>query len=241
MGNKLTGQATSRATRGQIEATVASIIPAIQEYIFHHEIAGSYRRGRKDAGDIDLVLGVRKGCATYVIDRLKEIGFSGGEKWLRAAYPMRGKGSGRGSAKKKVQIEVKMASAEDFWAQVMWATGSGAFNVALNARAKAQGYLRNQYGLWDGDKLIAADEAGIFAALGISFIAPEHRQTGSMPSADYAIVKVRSAVNIEDYYEVKVHRADGLAVWCSCKGFKYKQQCRHLEVAETKFKYNEMK
>lgn len=228
MSGKLTGQKTNRVNRAQIEATVAEIIPIVEDYIDQYMICGSYRRGKKESGDIDLIIQVKDRSKTVQV--LKEAGFSGGEKWLRAAREMQGSDS----KDKLVQVEVKLATAENFGAQIMWATGSSKFNTSINAAAQSKGLKRNQYGLWDGDKCLTSTEEGIFKELGLPFIPPEERQSGvvlSLESPDYETIEIKSS-NGKSSYSVKVHLETGVAVFCPCKGFQFRQHCRHLEDAE---------
>jgi DNA polymerase (family 10) len=74
-------------------------------------------------------------------------------------------------------VDLRAVTAEQFPYAWQYFTGSQAHNTALRARAKEKGWKLNEYGLFDGERLIACDsEAAIYAALGLQFIPPEMRE-----------------------------------------------------------------
>jgi DNA polymerase (family 10) len=74
-------------------------------------------------------------------------------------------------------VDLRSVSAEQFPYAWQYFTGSQAHNTALRGRAKDRGWKLNEYGLYDGERLIpCADEAAIYEALGLQFIPPELRE-----------------------------------------------------------------
>jgi len=66
---------------------------------------------------------------------------------------------------------------EEWGAALLYFTGSKNFNIRMRNAAIAKGWKLNEYGLWDGDKLIAGKtEEEIFEALGWEFVEPTARE-----------------------------------------------------------------
>jgi DNA polymerase (family X) len=84
-----------------------------------------------------------------------------------------------------LQIDLRVVSAASFGAAWQYFTGSKAHNVALRQRALERGLRLSEYGLFrggDGDdpergvRVAGADEAEVYAALGLDWIPPELRE-----------------------------------------------------------------
>ncbi len=161
------------------------------------EVAGSVRRGKRVVHDVDLVVwpmcelvGVGPvdlfgGCeqvwrAVGLLETLERVwGVAvGGEYPRKVVLP----GEDGGPEWARVPVEVYVAEADGGNFEALWQmrTGSEAFNVSLATRAKRYGYVyRAGYGIFnlDGQRVDDGTEAGVFAALGIPWIAPELRET----------------------------------------------------------------
>lgn len=227
MGNKLTKTATIVVDRKQIRLIVSDILDKIPAHIAQYEICGSYRRGNATSKDIDIVILPAIETTNKTIAALKNIGFTGGSKWLYCAYPFN---------EHFVQVEIKIANTINYNAQLMWSTGSRDFNTAINIRARKRGMKRNPYGLWNEKELIANNEKDIFTALELPFIYPENRNNGLIiDPRNYTVVKIISSDG-HTQYNVRID-SNSSAFWCDCKGFTYHQKCRHLKIAEEKFNH----
>lgn len=134
------------------------------------EIAGSFRRGCACVHDLDLVVA----CEAYspvVLTllnaglepiRLKKDGSVAGFIWQLEDVPLR--------------IELYRAKPGCWGAEVLYATGSGRFNIEQRARAKRMGFKLSNYGLFSDGKIIAGEtEWEIFATLGEPYLSPEER------------------------------------------------------------------
>jgi DNA polymerase/3'-5' exonuclease PolX len=76
-----------------------------------------------------------------------------------------------------VTFNVYQARKEAKGAMVLFLTGSKEFNIMMRGKAKEMGLKLNQYGLWQGERLIAArTERQIFAELGINYVSPRDRE-----------------------------------------------------------------
>ncbi|MCH7800192.1 MAG: DNA polymerase/3'-5' exonuclease PolX [Chloroflexi bacterium] len=77
-----------------------------------------------------------------------------------------------------MQIDMRVASANQVGAMLQYFTGNLQHNVMLRDRANSLGLSLNEYGLKDiesGDLEIFADEESLYARLGMQFVPPELR------------------------------------------------------------------
>ncbi|MEL6983088.1 MAG: helix-hairpin-helix domain-containing protein [Actinomycetota bacterium] len=84
-----------------------------------------------------------------------------------------------------LQVDVRVVEPDQFGAATLYFTGSKAHNIALRQRAMDRGWLLNEYGLLDGDEVVASGtEQAIYEALGLAEIPPPMREaTGEVEAA----------------------------------------------------------
>ncbi len=137
--------------------------------------AGSLRRGRETAGDLDL-LATGPGCAPEKTEPAVD---------YVAAFPgihnMIAKGENKVSFNlvDGLQVDVRLLPAESYGAALQYFTGSKAHNVSLRQRALKMGYTLSEWSLarlHDNSTVAAASEEEIYAALGMEWIPPELRE-----------------------------------------------------------------
>lgn len=126
-------------------------------------VAGSVRRRRPEVGDVELVVLPKDlDCFLFYVEQL---GFKGG-------------------ARKRVRTEdgfkTELYIAHDpdeLGAMLLARTGDYLFNIAMRTRAKKEGWLLNDYGLWKGKTPVvqSPDERDYFDALGMKWHDPEDR------------------------------------------------------------------
>ncbi len=139
--------------------------------------AGSLRRGRETVGDLDLLVTGRNlgGLADHFL------------KFARIAQVL-ARGEDKASAKLSngMQVDVRMLAPESYGAALQYFTGSKEHNVALRDRAKRRGRKLSEYGLFEGDKLVASrTEEEIYEKLGLAWIPPELRENlGEIEAAE---------------------------------------------------------
>jgi len=139
--------------------------------------AGSLRRGRDTVGDLDLLVTGRDhpGIAGHFVK------FPGMAQLLA-------RGEDRVSLKLKndLQVDVRMLEPASYGAALAYFTGSKEHNVALRERAKRRGWKLSEYGLFDGDKVIAGrTEEEIYKRLDLPWIPPELRENwGEIEAAE---------------------------------------------------------
>ncbi len=139
--------------------------------------AGSLRRGRETVGDLDLLVTGRDhaGIADHVVS------FPGIDQVLA-------KGEDKVSVKLKndLQVDVRLLERKSSGAALQYFTGSKEHNVALRDRAKRRGWKLSEYGLFEGDKILASrSEEEVYAKLGLEWIPPELRENlGEIEAAE---------------------------------------------------------
>ncbi|MEW6278955.1 MAG: PHP domain-containing protein, partial [Candidatus Eremiobacterota bacterium] len=82
---------------------------------------------------------------------------------------------------RNLQVDLRVVPAESFGAALQYFTGSKDHNVVLRTRCEKQGWKLNEYGLFDsqGGRLAGATEEEVYRAMGLPWIPPELRETGS--------------------------------------------------------------
>ena len=138
--------------------------------------AGSLRRGRETAGDLDLLV-TGPAC---------QPGKCGASVEYVAAYPgihsMIAKGENKVSfyLANSLQVDVRLLPSESYGAALQYFTGSKAHNVSLRQRALKMGYTLSEWALarLDDESVVvaAATEEEIYAALGMDWMPPELRE-----------------------------------------------------------------
>jgi DNA polymerase (family X) len=136
------------------------------------EIAGSARRGCETVGDLDLLCIAEDG--EQVIKAFTGLPAVTG---VLAGGQTKGSVLVAGPIKGEIQVDLRVVPEESFGAALQYFTGSKQHNVRLRELAVKKGWKLNEYGLFDGDRLIAGrDEEGIYEELGLKLIPPELRE-----------------------------------------------------------------
>ena len=137
--------------------------------------AGSLRRGRETAGDLDLLV-TGPACAPEHTAAAVE---------YVAAYPGIHNIIAKGENKVSfhlgtgLQVDVRLLPSASYGAALQYFTGSKAHNVALRQRALKMGYTLSEWALArldDNSVVAAATEEEIYAALGMDWIPAELRE-----------------------------------------------------------------
>jgi DNA polymerase (family 10) len=146
--------------------------------------AGSTRRGRETAGDLDLLV-TGPACAEDVCAEAVE---------YTASYPgidsLMARGQNKVSFKlhNGLQVDVRLLPEESYGAALQYFTGSKMHNVTLRQRALRRGYTLSEYALAnvaDGSVVAARTEEEIYAALDLDWIPPELRENnGEIEAAE---------------------------------------------------------
>jgi len=138
--------------------------------------AGSLRRGRETAGDLDLLVTGPACAPEHTAAAVEHV----------AAYPgihdIIAKGENKVSFHLDggLQVDVRLLPSASYGAALQYFTGSKAHNVTLRQRALKMGYTLSEWALArldDNSTVAAATEEEIYAALGMDWMPPELRET----------------------------------------------------------------
>ncbi|MGN9788941.1 DNA polymerase/3'-5' exonuclease PolX [Nonomuraea sp. ZG12] len=78
-----------------------------------------------------------------------------------------------------MQVDLRLVPAESWGAAMQYFTGSKEHNVAIREMAVKKGWKLSEYGLFEGERVIASEsEEEIYAALGMQFVPPPMREDG---------------------------------------------------------------
>ena len=137
--------------------------------------AGSLRRMRETAGDVDILAAVEPGeptaplmAAFVALPVAAEVIASGGTK--TSIRTQRG-----------LQVDLRVVPAGSWGAALQYFTGSQAHNVRVREIAVRRGLRLSEYGLFSvetGDLIVSETEEEIYAALGMSWVPPCLREDG---------------------------------------------------------------
>jgi DNA polymerase (family 10) len=174
----------SRFLRAEAEPYIESLLawmktaPAVDRL----EVAGSYRRRKETVGDIDLLASC-DGDGRAVVDHFTR--FSGTVR-VEAAGPTKGSIVLRSG----LSIDLRVIPERSYGAALHYFTGSKEHNVRVRTAGVKRGLRINEWGVFripegadpesmgkeDGERVGGADEADVFAALDLPWIAPELRE-----------------------------------------------------------------
>src|SRR4051812_23100838 len=147
--------------------------------VTHASTCGSLRRFSETIGDVDILVAAADPepvmealCAMSLTDRV----------------------IGRGASKTSVvtrrgtQVDLRVVSAHQIGAALLYFTGSKGHNIKLRMRALSRGWTLNEYALSEieGGKVVASEtEEQIYEALGLPWIAPVLREdAGEIEAAE---------------------------------------------------------
>jgi len=172
--------------------------------------AGSLRRGRETAGDLD-VLVTGPACAPDATEPMVE---------YVAAYPGIADLIARGENKVSfhlsdgMQVDVRLLPTESYGAALQYFTGSKAHNVTLRQRALKMGYTLSEWSLArldDDSTVAAATEEEIYGALHMDWSPPEMRENlGEIDAAvSHSLPRLVEEADIRGDVHMHTHESDG--------------------------------
>ncbi|GAB4437206.1 MAG: DNA polymerase/3'-5' exonuclease PolX [bacterium] len=183
----------SRFTLGSIYEDVITILKRLSSIkdVQRVDAAGSFRRMKETVGDIDILASssnhkeiINHFCK---MEEVKEV-LSEGE--TKAAVILQN----------GIQVDLRVVNDDSFGACLQYFTGSKQHNVKLRGLAKSLGLKINEYGVFDGDKMIAGkEEEDIYSALSLLWIPPELRED----TGEIELAKEGQLPQIIEYTDVK--------------------------------------
>src|SRR5580692_219790 len=172
--------------------------------------AGSLRRGRETAGDLDLLVTGPACAPEHTAAAVEHV----------AAYPgihdIIAKGENKVSfhLANGLQVDVRLLPSASYGAALQYFTGSKAHNVALRQRALKMGYTLSEWALArldDDSTVAAATEEEVYAALGLDWIPPELRENlGEIErAAQHRLPQLIDATHIRGDLHMHTNATDG--------------------------------
>jgi DNA polymerase (family 10) len=172
--------------------------------------AGSLRRGRETAGDLDLLV-TGPACAPEQTAAAVE---------HVAAYPgihdliVKGENKVSFHLIDGMQVDVRLLPSASYGAALQYFTGSKAHNVSLRQRALKMGYTLSEWALArldDGTTVAAATEEEIYAALTMDWMAPELRENlGEIEAAaNHTLPHLIEEADLRGDVHMHTHATDG--------------------------------
>ena len=161
-----------RMTRERAEALAGEILGWLEPVTDYAEVAGSYRRGRQDPGDLDVIVILKNRV------KLPEIA----ELWLAE-----GKASAVNWVGEKktqllidgVKVDIRTSTPRALGAALLYFTGPAGYNIGIRSAAKRAGFKLSEYGLFNretGEYIAGATEEEIYTAMGRNYRPPTERR-----------------------------------------------------------------
>jgi len=235
--NIKTGISLYKSGKGRISIGLAlpvvdKIIDFIGPYADKVSVAGSLRRMKETAGDIDIL------AVSSEADRAIEA-FTG----YSEAKEVSAKGETKASiiiSEENLQVDLRVVGKESYGAALQYFTGSTAHNVKIRGLARNKGLKINEYGVFQGEKVIAgAAEEDVYRALGLPWIPPELREDrGEIEAAAHEglplLVKredIKGDIHIHSNYSDGKNDIGTIAIAAGKLGYEYIGVCDHSKTS----------
>lgn len=129
---------------------------------------GSLRRFTETIGDIDIVVATEEARAVHeTVVAFPEVSEIVGSGDTKTSFLTR----------EGLQVDIRTVSPDQFGSAQLYFTGSKAHNIQLRQKAMDRDLLLSEYGLFDGEVVVASKtEEDIYKALGLEFIPPPLRE-----------------------------------------------------------------
>ena len=145
---------------------------------------GSYRRGKQDIGDIDIM--VIEADLSEIAEKIEQSSIFfyriilGKKKYsflISSPYDSKDWNSSNNKNRKR-RVDIYNTSKKSQWTMMQYLTGSGSHNEYLRGLAKAKGIKLNEYGMYNiysGKEYSINCEKDIYKIIGISYVLPAYR------------------------------------------------------------------
>ena len=155
-----------RYLRAELEPLIREVLARLSPAVEQAEVCGSYRRGRPDIKDVDIVVVGNPALALEIIQQVCSDVVMSGDHIIRFHY-----------GDKRVMFDLTFTEKKEWGACILYRTGSKEFNVKTRATAKKKGWLLNEHGLFDGMGELRASEseAEIMRLLDVPWTEPKDR------------------------------------------------------------------
>ncbi|HHY99396.1 MAG TPA: DNA polymerase/3'-5' exonuclease PolX [Firmicutes bacterium] len=191
-------------------------------------VAGSIRRMKETAGDIDVVIATTDPAA--ILQSIVKL------EPIRETLSL-GDTRARVMTREGIEADLWAVKPAEFYAALHHATGSKAHNVRLRTLAHEHGLKLNEYGLFreDGAKISINHEEDIYEILGLEYIIPEMREdSGEIEAAlDHSLPITIDPLDIKGDLHMHTNWSDGISTIeemveaARRRGYSYLAICDH--------------
>jgi len=141
------------------------------------EICGSYRRGKAESGDVDVLLGNTQDSnyLSKVIDKLEEVGICIDHLTKKGQTKYMGVFKTGTIARR---LDIRFVRMKHYYTTLLYFTGSANFNVKMRQNALDEGYSLSEYGLTDigtEELVTVTSEKEVFDILDMEYVIPTER------------------------------------------------------------------
>ena len=158
-----------RFSRAEVQPEVEKLITTIRDVsgVERAEVAGSYRREKETVGDIDVLVITKRpqkiSDAIAALSIVRNVVAHGDKK---LSFDLQ---SG-------IRVDVRFVKRNEWGSALLYFTGSKEHNITMRKKAITKGWKLNEYGLFEGEKIIAQkEEVDIYAALEMPYCEPRER------------------------------------------------------------------
>ncbi len=132
------------------------------------EAAGSFRRRKETVGDIDiLAIAKNRERVSDAIAHLPIVRHVVAHGETKLSFDLL---SG-------LRVDIRFVNRDQWGSALLYFTGDKEHNIALRKLAIRRGWKLNEYGLFEGEKVVASkEEKDVYQALGLAFVSPEERR-----------------------------------------------------------------
>lgn len=144
-----------------------------------YNICGSYRRGNKDCGDIDLLVTARRfptNVMAKILIGLKDVLVSDALLTPNAKKKFMGACRLKGGLVRR--LDIRLINYKSYYTALMYFTGSMEYNIKIRNIAIEKGYQLNEYGLFKKEnkkQIIIKSEEDICNILDVEYLEPNLR------------------------------------------------------------------
>ena len=224
-------QAEKRFKLSEAEAEAEALLNHLRATVRAGQVvvAGSYRRRRETVGDLDVLMVARDGSAAG--DSLAK---------YENVSTVLAHGSTRTTVvlRSELQVDLRVVPKASYGAALMYFTGSKAHNIALRGLANDRGWKLNEYGLFAGQRrLAAATEEEVYAKLGLSMVPPEMREnrgeialarTGHLPRL-ITMADIRGDLHVHSNWSDGTAPVAEMAAAAKARGYAYMAVTDHSQ------------
>jgi DNA polymerase (family 10) len=183
-------------------------------------VAGSLRRMRDTIGDVDLLLAAPPDRAEGIMAHFRQ---------MHQVHEVLVGGATKTAIRTHdgLQVDLRILDPARWGTALQYFTGSQAHNVRLRERARQQGLSLSENGFkrQDGGEILCADEAEVYARLGLPWIPPELREDrgefdGPLPEL-ITVDDIRGDLQMHSTWSDGAHTIAELAEAAIIRGLEY--------------------